>query len=181
MNRLIVMIPLGIFLALGIIFATVMDRDPSYIPSPLLQRPMPEFSLMSLDEPPRPVTDAMLAGRPTLINVWGSWCANCGVEHQFLMQLARSGTIDIIGLNWNDERDAARDWLRRLGDPYAFTAFDDEGRVAIDLGVYGAPETFLVDGNGTIVHKHIGPLSQAVWQADFEPRLAQLGVSNVGD
>ncbi len=181
MNRLIVLIPLAIFLALGAFFAVGLRGDPTYIPSPLLQRPMPEFSLTTLEEPPQPVTHAALAGRPTLLNVWGSWCANCGVEHQFLMQLARSGTIDIIGLNWNDDRQAARRWLERLGDPYVVTAFDDEGRVAIDLGVYGAPETFLIDGNGVIVHKHIGPLSPAIWQADFEPRLAQIGASNAGD
>ena len=134
---------------------------------------MPEFALPSLAEPERTVTDEALAGRPALLNVWGSWCAQCGTEHDFLMQLAREG-VPIVGLNWNDENDSARDWLTRLGDPYVVTAVDVDGRVAIDLGVYGAPETFLVDGKGTIIHKHIGPLSRAIWQRDFVPRIAQL-------
>ena len=96
------------------------------------------------------------------------------MEHGFLLELANTNTIEIFGLNWNDEKTSAQAWLQRLGDPYVASAFDDEGRVAIDLGVYGAPETFLIDGNGTVVHKHIGPLDADIWARDFAPRLAQL-------
>lgn len=174
------LLPLGIFVALGALFAIGLQRDPSLIPSPLLDRPLPAFSLPSLGEPSRQVTQAALAGKPALLNVWGSWCAQCGTEHDFLMRLAAEG-VPIVGLNWNDERTSAQNWLARLGDPYVVTAVDVDGRVAIDLGVYGAPETFLVDGKGTIVHKHIGPLSPEIWQADFVPRIAQLGGERAGE
>lgn len=174
------LIPLGVFVALGVLFAVGLQRDPSLIPSPLLDQPLPEFSLPSLEAPERTVTQEALAGRPALLNVWGSWCAQCGTEHDFLMQLAREG-VPIVGLNWNDRRDSARSWLARLGDPYVVTAVDVEGRVAIDLGVYGAPETFLVDGNGTIIHKHIGPLSRSIWERDFVPRISQLTGVTDGD
>ena len=174
------LLPFGIFVVLGALFAVGLQRDPSLIPSPLLDQPLPTFALPSLADPDAEVTDQALAGRPALLNVWGSWCAQCGTEHDFLMQLADEG-VAIVGLNWNDQRASARAWLDRLGDPYVVTAVDVEGRVAIDLGVYGAPETFLVDGNGTIVHKHIGPLSAAVWQRDFAPRIAQIEAGRGGD
>ena len=157
------LLPLGIFAVLGVLFAVGLTRDPSLIPSPLLDRPLPAFELPSLAAPAERVTEQALAGKPALLNVWGSWCAQCGTEHAFLMELSRRG-VPIVGLNWNDERASALAWLQRLGDPYVVTAVDTDSRVAIDLGVYGAPETFLVDGNGTIVHKHIGPLSPSVWQ-----------------
>lgn len=162
------LIPLGVFLALSVFFAVGLTRDPSYIPTPL--QTLPAFTLQTLDEPPQTVTEQDIIGKPALLNVWGSWCANCGVEHDFLMRLARSG-VPIYGLNWSDQRPAARRWLARLGDPYVASAFDEEGRVAIDLGVYGAPETFLIDPQGNVVHKHIGPLTPQIWERDFVPLL----------
>ena len=174
------LLPLGIFVALGALFAIGLQRDPTLIPSPLLDQPLPEFALPSLAAPETTVTQAALAGQPALLNVWGSWCAQCGTEHDFLMQLAAEG-VAIVGLNWNDDRASARNWLARLGDPYVVTAVDVDGRYAIDLGVYGAPETFLVDGKGTIIHKHIGPLSRPIWQRDFVPRIAQLEGGTQGE
>lgn len=167
-------VPLGLFLALAAFFVVGLKKDPTLIPSPLLEQPLPEFSLQSLDATPVVVDQSALAGRPTLLNVWGSWCYNCRVEHDFLMQLSRNGVIDIYGLNWNDAREDAQKWLTDFGDPYVASGHDIDGRVAIDFGVYGAPETFLIDGTGIIVHKHIGPLSDDIWQTDFAPRLAKL-------
>ena len=166
-------VPIVILLALSVVFALGLGNDPTRIPSPLLDDPVPDFELQTLDDPPRTVTSAELAGRPALLNVWGSWCPNCRDEHGFLLDLQARG-IPVFGLNWQDQRGAARAWLDRLGDPYEFSVFDADGRVAIDLGVYGAPETFLLDAKGRIVYKHIGPLSPAVWAAEFAPRLAQL-------
>ncbi|MEL6869075.1 MAG: DsbE family thiol:disulfide interchange protein [Pseudomonadota bacterium] len=167
-------VPLGIFLALTGLFVVGLKNDPTYIPSPLLAQPLPSFTLASLADPNEQVKSTDLGGRPTLLNVWGSWCYNCRVEHDFLMQLTRNGVIDIYGLNWKDPRADAQAWLARYGDPYVASGHDEEGRVAIDFGVYGAPETFLIDGDGTIVYKHIGPLSADIWANDFAPRLAQL-------
>ncbi|MEO1594339.1 MAG: DsbE family thiol:disulfide interchange protein [Pseudomonadota bacterium] len=173
-------LPLALFIALGALFSFSLTRDASLIPSPLLDQPLPSFSLPSLADPEETVTEHALAGQPALLNIWGSWCAQCGTEHAFLMELARNG-VPIVGLNWNDEQASARAWLERLGDPYVVTAVDVEGRVAIDLGVYGAPETFLVDGGGTIIYKYIGPLTPQVWRDEFMPRLAQLGPGGAGD
>ncbi|MEL6300388.1 MAG: DsbE family thiol:disulfide interchange protein [Pseudomonadota bacterium] len=165
-------LPLALFAVLCGFLVMGIGEDPTRIPSPLLDRPVPGFDLQTLSEPPVAVNATDLQGEPALLNVWGSWCVNCRREHDFLMRISRE--IPVFGLNWNDEPQAARQWLQDLGDPYRFSAFDAEGRVAIDLGVYGAPETFLLDGNGTIVHKHVGELNAEVWARDFEPRLAQL-------
>ncbi|MEM9172020.1 MAG: DsbE family thiol:disulfide interchange protein [Pseudomonadota bacterium] len=167
-------IPIAVLAALAVFFVVGLNNDPTRIPSPLLARPLPAFELNSLDQPPRIVTETVFDGAPRLLNVWGSWCFNCRVEHDFLLSLSRNGVIDVVGLNWNDERVAAQQWLQELGDPYLVSAFDGEGRVAIDLGVYGAPETFLIDGDGTVVYKHIGPLNADIWQRDFVPRLAMI-------
>ncbi|MEM7763738.1 MAG: DsbE family thiol:disulfide interchange protein [Pseudomonadota bacterium] len=167
--------PLAIFAILGVVFVMgLRSGDPGEIPSPLLSKPLPAFTLARVLDPSEQVSSEVMLGAPALLNVWGSWCVNCAVEHDFLMRLADSGRIRIFGLNWNDERANAQQWLADRGDPYQFSAHDAEGRVAIDLGVYGAPETFLVDANGTIVHKHIGPLTDTIWQDDFLPRLEAL-------
>lgn len=165
-------LPLVIFAVLSVFLIMGIGKDPTRIPSPLLDKPVPAFALQTLDVPAQSVTDADLRGQPALLNVWGSWCVNCRREHGFLTEVAED--LPVFGLNWNDEPEAARQWLRDLGDPYAFSAYDAEGRVAIDLGVYGAPETFLLDGNGRIVYKHVGELNPTVWQEEFVPRLAQL-------
>jgi cytochrome c biogenesis protein CcmG/thiol:disulfide interchange protein DsbE len=113
-----------------------------------------------------------------LVNVWATWCGGCRQEHGFLMQLARSGAIPIYGINWRDNRPEALRWLEQLGDPYEFSAFDADGRVGIDWGVYGAPETFLVSPEGIVLHKHLGPLNAAIWQEDFVPLIEAGGPSS---
>ena len=162
-------IPVGLFIALVGFFYIGLSTDKETLPSPLIGKPAPQFELSRVDDPSRSISNGEFAGKPYLLNVWGSWCVACRDEHAALMEIERRGEVPIVGLNWNDEREAAQRWLRDFGDPYVASAFDGEGRVAIDWGVYGAPETFLVDANGQIVHKRIGPLDLEIWERDFVP------------
>lgn len=167
-------IPLIAFVALASLLYVAVKRSPDkhFIASVLIGKPAPEFQLPSLTSPGSNVTSKALAGKPYLLNVWGTWCEMCRVEHPSLLAIKEQGQIPIIGLNWRDDDALAIEWLSRLGNPYAQVAIDKQGRLAIDLGVYGAPETFLIDAKGTIVHKHVGPLSMEIWKRDFEPKLA---------
>ena len=146
-----------------------LTRDPNELPSPFIDKPAPQFSLPSLTRPDEIVSAESYAGKWTLINVWATWCVGCRQEHDFLLRLSESGDIPIYGINWRDNREEALRWLEQLGDPYVASGFDADGRVGIDWGVYGAPETFLVDANGIVRHKHLGPLSGAIWERDFVP------------
>lgn len=141
------------------------------IKSPLIGRPAPVFRLPSLADPTVMVSNETFAGRPYLVNVWGTWCGECRAEHGVLLEIARRAELPVIGLDWRDERGIAGRYLATLGNPYSVVASDDDGRVAIDWGVYGAPETFLVGADGQIKHKHVGALSIDVWEHDFVPRL----------
>ena len=165
-------IPLVVFVVIAGFFWRGLTLNPNYVPSPLVGKPMPEFSLPSVTDPNAVVTSDMIKGRVALVNVWGTWCVECGHEHPFLVQLARAG-VPIYGLNVKDERAPAIAWLSRLGDPYVGSGFDPEGTAAIDWGVTGAPETFLIGSDGTILHKHISPLTPRVWQNDFLPLLRE--------
>ena len=118
-----------------------LDMNPREIPSPLIGKPIPEFSLPSLEQAETQITNQDLLGNVYLLNVWATWCVSCRAEHQALVDISRSGAVNIVGLNWKDERDKAQVWLRQLGNPYMANIFDEKGRTAIDLGVYGAPET----------------------------------------
>jgi cytochrome c biogenesis protein CcmG/thiol:disulfide interchange protein DsbE len=164
-------VPFGLFLLLGGFLFVGLQRDPSYVPSPLIGKQAPEFSLPSLHDPAYPVSTKDLAGRPWVLNVWGTWCAGCRQEHPVLLQIARQSSVPIIGLDWKDDAAEAKRWLAELGNPYAAVAFDSEGRVAIDWGVYGAPETFLIGADGTVLYKHIAPMTLEVWAREFEPRI----------
>ncbi|MCC5867340.1 MAG: DsbE family thiol:disulfide interchange protein [Gammaproteobacteria bacterium] len=169
-----VLVPAAFIVLLGF-FLVGLFRDPTLVPSPLINQPAPAFELPQLLEPERTLGLADLAtGEPVLLNVWATWCVGCRQEHGLLVDLARRGEIPIYGLNWKDDNEAAIHWLQRLGDPYVSTAVDADGRVAIDWGVYGAPETFLLDGQGIIRYKHIGPLTEDIWQREFRPRIAAL-------
>ena len=150
-------LPLTIFPALVVLFYIGLSLNPREVPSPLIGKPAPDFELPLLLQQGS-VSEQDLKGRITLVNVWASWCFACRQEHEVVKYLASQG-VRIIGLNYKDERDDARQWLQRLGNPYQKIAVDIEGRSAIDWGVYGAPETFLVDEQGIIRHKVIGPLS----------------------
>jgi cytochrome c biogenesis protein CcmG/thiol:disulfide interchange protein DsbE len=153
---------------LGLFFYRGLYLNPGYIESPLIGRQAPEFSLPDLENPVASVGTNDLAGQVSLLNVWATWCIECRHEHDFLLQLARSG-MPIYGLNWKDDQAAAIEWLETLGDPYIASATDQIGDVAIDYGVYGAPETFLIGPDLTILQKHLGPLTPAVWEAKFAP------------
>jgi cytochrome c biogenesis protein CcmG, thiol:disulfide interchange protein DsbE len=165
------LIPLGLFVVLGVFLAIGLNRDPRYVPSPLIGKPAPEFSLPSLQDSSYPVSTKELLGQSWVLNVWGTWCGGCRQEHDTLIAIARQKTVPIIGLNWKDDNAAAQQWLRQLGNPYAVVAEDRDGRVAIDWGVYGAPETFLIGPDGTVLYKHIAPMTMEVWNTEFLPRI----------
>ena len=170
----------AVFLALlGLLFYGVLvsDRaDREALPSPLIGKPAPEFSLPVLHEPGRLVSSQDLRGQPYLLNVWGSWCPACRVEHPVLTRFAETKRLRVIGYNWKDEPADALRWLEQFGNPFWLVLADVEGRSAIDWGIYGAPETFLVDRNGVIQWKHIGPLTDAIIANDLLPALDTLGV-----
>jgi cytochrome c biogenesis protein CcmG/thiol:disulfide interchange protein DsbE len=165
------LLPIAMLVALIALFVVGLNRDPSYVPSPLIGKAAPEFDLPRLDNPATRLGRSDLLGDVCLVNVWATWCVGCRQEHAFLVDLARTGTIRIFGLNWKDDSALAREWLQRLGDPYTATAVDQDGRVAIDWGVYGAPETFLLDAKGMVLYKHIAPLTAEVWEREFVPRI----------
>jgi cytochrome c biogenesis protein CcmG, thiol:disulfide interchange protein DsbE len=169
------LIPVGLFGALIAFFYFGLGRDKQTLPSPLIGKPAPVFELPRLDDPSQTISNSQFAGRPYVINVWGTWCGGCRQEHDTLLAIERRGEAPIIGLNWNDDRALAQRWLYELGDPYVVTAYDGEGRAAIDWGVYGAPETFLVDAGGKVVYKHIAPLTLEVWEREFLPLIRQSG------
>jgi cytochrome c biogenesis protein CcmG/thiol:disulfide interchange protein DsbE len=166
-------IPLGIFAIIAVFFFRGLSLNPSHVPSPLVGKPAPAFSLPGLEDPGRTVTAEDLKGQVSLLNVWGTWCVECRYEHAFLVELARTSGIPIYGLNLKDDRENALRWLATLGDPYVESAFDADGGVAVDWGVYGAPETFLIGRDGVVLHKHISVLTPEIWQRDFLPRIEE--------
>ena len=165
------LIPLVVFALLIAVFVVGLGRDPSQLPSPLLEKPAPQFDLPSLLVPEQRVTTQDFNGEVVLVNVWATWCAGCRQEHDFLLQLSKADVLPIYGLNWRDNGPEARRWLQQLGDPYVATAYDQDGRVGIDWGVYGAPETFLIAADGTVLYKQLGPLSWGLWEENFVPLL----------
>ncbi len=165
------LIPLVIFALLIAVFVVGLGRDPSQLPSPLLEKPAPQFDLPSLLDPEQRVTTQDFNGEVALVNVWATWCVGCRQEHNFLLQLAKADVLPIYGLNWRDNGPEARRWIQQLGDPYVATAYDEDGRVGIDWGVYGAPETFLIAADGTVLYKQLGPLSWGLWEENFVPLL----------
>lgn len=171
MNRFL--LPLGAFALLAVVLAIGVhrSRDKGAIASPLIGKPAPAFELASLTDPSRIVRLQDFKGRAFLLNVWGSWCIACRDEHEMLLSIQRLKRVPIIGLNWQDQDPAALEWLAKLGNPYEVVLVDRHGRTAIDYGVYGAPETFLVDASGIVIYKHVGPITMDVWRRDILPRL----------
>lgn len=163
--------PLVFIGVLIIVFSIGLLRDPSELPSTFIDRAAPTFDLPRLKDPEVRVGSTDYSGKAVLVNVWATWCVGCREEHPFLMDLADSGEIPIYGINWRDRRPDALRWLDRYGDPYVASGFDEDGRVAVDWGVYGAPETFLISEDGVVLHKHLGPLTEAIWLEDFVPLL----------
>jgi cytochrome c biogenesis protein CcmG, thiol:disulfide interchange protein DsbE len=174
-------LPVSVFLALGAVFAFTLMKIGSgelnvrQIQSPLIGKAAPAWELPTLDDPTVTIGTQALAGRPYLLNVWGTWCFACREEHQALLDIASEGALPIVGLNWKDERDLAQRWLVQLGNPYTHVGFDSDGKVAIDWGVYGAPETFLVSAQGVVLEKHVGPITNQVWREKFVPLLVRQG------
>ncbi|MEP7243491.1 MAG: DsbE family thiol:disulfide interchange protein [Gammaproteobacteria bacterium] len=171
MNKFL--LPLAAFVLLAVVLGIGIKRSPekSVIASVLIGRPAPEFNLPSLTDPTTKVSTSALRGKPYVLNVWGTWCVECRAEHSSLLELQKLGEVPIIGLNWKDDEAQALSWLSELGNPYAQIAVDKEGRTAIDWGVYGAPESFLIDAKGIVIHKHVGAMTLEVWRRDFLPRL----------
>jgi len=165
------LLPLAGLAVLVGFFYRGLQRNPSEIPSPLIGKPAPEFSLPSVRDPNRLVASKDYRGKMFVLNVWGTWCVGCRQEHETLLEIARTNAVPMVGLNWKDDRQQAVRWLNQLGDPYVDSAFDPEGRTAIDWGVYGAPETFLIGADGRVLHKHIAPLTVAIWERDFLPKI----------
>jgi len=168
------LVPLVLFLGLVALLFYGLGTDPRKVPSPLVGKPAPEFSLPALLDPDRTVSSADLAGKVTLLNVWFSSCVSCRAEHRELMRIAREGGVQIVGLNWKDDKGAAIQMLRQFGNPYSLIAVDEAGRVGIDWGVYGAPETFVVDPEGIIRYKQIGPIDQEVWEQTLRPLVEKI-------
>ena len=157
------------FVLLVGLFLGTLNRDVSEIPSPLIDNPAPQYELPRVRDTMSTVGSADYAGQLVLVNIWATWCVGCRQEHQYLNDLATRNIIPIYGINWRDQRDKALVWLEKLGDPYVASAYDVDGRVGIDWGVYGAPETFLVSPDGNVIHKYIGPMHEAAWQNEFMP------------
>ncbi|MGO9932968.1 MAG: DsbE family thiol:disulfide interchange protein [Steroidobacteraceae bacterium] len=168
------LLPFAAFVALVVLFALGLNpnRDIHALPSPLIGKPAPQFALTDVMDAAKVVSNSTLKGQVYLLNVWGTWCVACRQEHEALLEIARQHAVPIIGLDYMDERDKAKLWLTQLGNPYDAVAFDNDGRTAIDWGVYGAPETYLVDGKGRVIYKFISPLTADVWQHEFLPRIA---------
>jgi cytochrome c biogenesis protein CcmG/thiol:disulfide interchange protein DsbE len=137
----------------------------------LIGKPAPEFALTDLLDPAHSVSNKTLDGQVYVLNVWATWCVPCREEHQALLAISQQHVVPIMGLNWKDQRERAQQWLQQLGNPYQSVAFDGDGRVAIDWGVYGAPETYLVDGHGRVIYKFISPMTQQIWDSEFMPRI----------
>ncbi len=167
---LLLSLPLAGFLGLLWLLMKGLGNDPSLLPSALLDQPLPTFEAASLDDPRRLITTNDLKGEVALLNVWATWCPTCRAEHEMLNGLADEGII-IYGVNYKDEPGKARGWLATLGNPYRFNINDQAGQLGIDLGVYGAPETFLLDAEGVIRYRHVGAIDERVWRRDFEPRI----------
>ena len=174
------LIPLAIFLVLVVFLAIGLGHDPHEVPSPLINKAAPTFRLPQLKEPSKTFSAEDMHGKVWVLNVWASWCVSCRDEHPLLIEYAKTGAVPIYGLNWKDKRDDALAWLNDLGDPYVLSVSDLDGRIAIDYGVYGAPETYLIDQNGTIRFKQIGPVTPDVWQDKFLPLVQQLNLEGAG-
>ncbi len=168
------LIPLTVFALLVGLFIIGLQYDPRLVPSPLIGKPAPSFELPLLKDAESTISNRDLQGDVVMLNIWASWCVACRQEHPLLVDLARKSDFKIVGLNYKDTREDAMQWLAHLGDPYLLSVFDFDGRVGIDFGVYGVPETFVLDQAGIIRYKHIGPITQEVLDLKILPLIELL-------
>tara|TARA_R110002167_G_scaffold12233_1_gene52294 strand:- start:2101 stop:2640 length:540 start_codon:yes stop_codon:yes gene_type:complete len=163
-RRALLFIPIVLALLLGVFLWKGLSIDPKELPSALVGKPFPAFSLTALKDSDRLLTEADLPKRPLLVNIWATWCPSCKVEHPQLVSIARQDGIPIVGLNYKDNAEEAKNWLRQYQNPYLFNIFDPEGKLGFNLGVYGAPETFIVDAQGIVRYRHAGPIDTKTWK-----------------
>ena len=168
------LLPFAAFVALAVLFAFGLNpkRDIHALPSPLIGKPAPEFALTDVLDANRIVSNSTLKGQVYVLNVWATWCVPCREEHEALLAISQTHLVPLIGLNWKDNRDRSKLWLQQLGNPYQAVGFDGDGRAAIDWGVYGAPETYLIGKDGQVLFKFISPITGQVWNEEFVPRIA---------
>ncbi len=179
MNRASLFIPLVLFAVIVVLgYLGFKLDDPHRLPSALLGKPFPEFSATVLGAPGRTVTREALLGSPVLVNVWATWCPTCKAEHEELMRIRALTDLRIVGVNYKDDPAKALGWLADFGDPYEFVLEDRDGSLGVELGVYGAPESFLLDASGIIVYKRVGEINPRIWRQQIAPLLADLGVSS---
>lgn len=172
-RKWILFLPLLLALVLGIVLFSAIGKDPTKLDTARLNDPVPEFALPDLYNPGLIRTQAELKGEVRLLNVWATWCPTCRAEHAYLNSLAKQG-VRVVGLNYKDDSAAALRWLQELGDPYEFNLSDPEGKLGFDLGVYGAPETYVIDRQGIVRHRHVGDVNERVWQESLAPLLQKL-------
>ncbi|BES71936.1 thiol:disulfide interchange protein DsbE [Marinobacter nanhaiticus D15-8W] len=173
MRRFLLFIPLLLAVALGVVLFAGIGKDTSALESALIDDPVPAFELASLEDPHKIYRADVFQDKVVLLNVWGTWCPSCRVEHSELVRLATEEGVPIYGLNYKDNRDAALEWLNNLGNPYELSLFDPQGTLGFDLGVYGAPETYIIDGEGIVRYRHVGVVDRKVWTEELEPRIRQ--------
>lgn len=171
-------LPFVLFVALLGFLAYGLTLNPREVPSPLVKRPAPEFRLPRLDAPERKFATADMRGQVWLLNVWASWCTSCRQEHPHWLRLQRESEVAVVGLNYKDTRREALGWLQRQGDPYRVTVMDPDGRIGLEYGVYGTPETFLIDRDGIIRYKYTGPIDRTVLENVLLPKIAALSSGN---
>ena len=169
------LIPLILFVGLLVILGIGLNLNPREIPSPFIGKPAPDFSLPQLGNSNQIFTPKSLQGKPWLLNVWASWCTTCREEHPLLVEFSKQKLIPIIGLNYKDKDLEAQDWLKNMGNPYDLSVTDHQGNVGIDYGVYGVPETFLIDGSGKIIFKQTGPITEAIMREKILPLIKKAG------
>lgn len=170
-------IPLAVFFVLVMFLGVGLSLNPREVPSPLIDKPAPAFNLGQLHQPGKKFGLPDMSGKVWLLNVWASWCVSCREEHPVLVELAKSNVVPIVGLNYKDQRDDALGWLQKFGDPYSLSVTDTDGRVGIDYGVYGVPETFVIDKNGVIRMKQIGPVTPQALEQKIMPLVRKLQAS----
>ncbi len=168
------LIPAAIFIVLVGFLAAGLKLNPREVPSPLIDKPAPPFTLAQLAEPQKPFSNADMLGQVWVLNVWASWCVTCREEHPVLLDLSKSKVVPVYGLNYKDKRDEAVAWLKQFGDPYALSIVDGDGRVGIDYGVYGVPETYVIDKQGIIRYKRIGAVTRQVVDEKILPLVRKL-------